>query len=1302
MRVVGLGLFLAFVVAAPAHATSGFVVSADGKPVPAVTIEIARPQAAAERHAVAIGLRKPTPPIARTTSGTDGSFNVKVDAAGIVQVSVRAEGFAPAALLATSDDDLVVISLDPVALRKGRVTSGGAPVKEALVVADDEHGQTLAVRTAADGTFSIPDPERWASRLTVLHPDYAMHQVSAAELSSLDFVMTPGAPLPGASVERADGSAATDFAYLAMNFPIATIHGDTRTILAATSRDQELSLELPGEMVIVRDRAAKKPIRTAATRIIEGTIRDPRGRALAGVPVVAWSERTQGTLAEGGDRSAISDTNGHYRIEVAGNARYEVIPYVAEIFQFDHTPADLRRAKSATLNFSARPVRFTTGVVTGDEGKPVAGAMVTMLTDRSPVVYAHFSTRWPIAITDAAGRYRLRSSEPPNPEMAGLADSAAVLPQIRAVAIVPGYAATTSEKFALNKVPSRIDIRLSRGLELAGRVTLADGQPVENASIVAAEARAGDENGALSVALSYNTLRAWTTSDKDGQFAIRVQDQPHTLGIWKEGFAGTNVSNVRAGDRNIVVTLDRGHTISGKLIGGTASTRSGQVTASSQNRDAFARTTVDGAGRFTIPNLPAGAYVVRYQDEQSYAEVIAQAPSDDVTLELPERRNLTGKVVDESGSPVATFSVSQRSENFYIPEPEAKSVTAESGEFSIAATVGECTVTVSSPGFGTSEQRVIVSEHTPPLTFVLKRARMVTGRVTDPSGAGIANVTIEVEDSNRNHAGTDESGEFTIDDADTAEFTLKARSRDHLTASTTVPAGSTETRVDIVVASGETISGRVVDPKGSGLSRTQVSLSPIGHEADFRFATSDAEGKFTAKGLAKGRYAIEARLAGVTATVEVDTAEAKPLVIVLKPSATGSIAGTVKVPPSVGWAQAFVVAQGTDGQQFATADSDGRFLVENVPAGDVAVTASVNNGNSQRSSRAVHVTVQPDQKAEVELTMDGGSTVRGSVTRDGIPAVGASIAFQSLVSDSMAWRTTADLHGSYVVEGLPPGDYEVTASSLTLRASRQFTVSGDSTTFDVAIEDHGITGLVVDSKGVGISDATVEILGPAGHHDSVEAKTAANGEFLLRTSDSFPIRLAASKSGFGPAIRTLDAQPSSPLIITLNSTAGLRVRLVASDTGAALSGYTAVRDSDGVEIPAAREERDGVMLLSLPGGSYKISASAAGYASRTVRAQVPLDGDLRIALSHGGTLVVLSHETATDLVKLVAPDGEEYVQCYCNGIATIRLKGKTTTIEHVQAGSYMLQILNASGGVTAQQPITIAENGKTIVDLERH
>jgi hypothetical protein len=1304
MRVVGPGLFLAFVVVSSASAMSGVIVSADGKPVPSATIEIARAQSAAERHAIAVGLRKSAPPIAHTTSGPDGSFSVKLDVTGIVQVNVRVDGFAPAAVLTTSDDDLVAVRLDPATMKKGRVTGGGAPVKGALVVVDDERGQTLAVRTAPDGTFSIPAPERWASRITILHPDYAIFQSGANELTSLNFAMTAGIPLPGVAIERADGSAATDYTYLVTSFPLATIHGDTRSVFATAVRDQELRVEIPGEMAIVLDRATKKPIRTAATKTIEGTIRDERGRALAGVPVVAWSEHMQGTLAEGAERSAISDANGRYRIEVAGSSRYIVMPYVAEVLQFKDASADLRRAKSATLNFSASVVRFTTGVVTGDEQKPVGGAMVTVLPDTVPVLYAHVGARgWPIAITDASGRYRLRATYPEGPDTAGsgLADTA-MLPKLRATAVVPGYAATTSEKFAMNKLPSRIDIRLSRGVELAGRVTLLDGQPVEGVSVVAAESRVAS-NGALAASLSSNALRAWTLSDKDGRFALHVQDQPHTLGVWKEGFAPSDVSDVHAGDRNVVVTLDRGHAISGKIRGGTASTKSGLVTASAQNREAFAQTTVDSSGRFTIPNLPSGTYVVRYQDEQGYAEVIAQAPSEDVSLELPERRNLTGKVVDEAGSPIASFSISQRSENFSSMDPSAEPITGESGEFSISATVGECTVTVSSPGFGTSEQRVIVSERTPPLTFVLKRARLVTGRVTNSSGAGISNVSIETDESQRsNYITTDDSGEFAIEDADTAEFTLKTRSDDYLATSATVPAGSTETRVDLVVPRGESLSGRVVDPKGSGVSRAQISVRPLNHEADFRFAISEADGTFTAKGLAKGRYSIEARLAGTTAAVEADISDGKPLLIVLKPSVTGSVSGTVKLPSSSGWSHIMILAQGTDGQQFARADRDGSFLVENVPAGDVAVMATVNSGNSQRSSRAVHVTVLPEQKAEVELSMEGGSTVRGTVTRDGSPAVGASVEFQSLVVDSMVWRATADLHGAYVVEGVAPGDYEVTATSLTLRVSRPFTVSGDSTTFDVRIEDHAITGHVVDSKGVGISDATVQILGPTGHHESVEAKTAANGEFLLRTSDSFPMRLAASKSGFGPVIRSLDAQPSSPLVVTLNSTAGLRVRLVASDSGAALTGYTAVRDSDGIEIPAAQEEqRDGVVLLSLPAGSYQVSASAAGYASRTVRAQVPLEGDLRIALSHGGSLVVISHDAATDLVKLVAPNGEEYVQCYCSGIATIRLKGKSTTIEHVQAGNYMLQILNGSGGVTTQQPITIVENGKTTVDLER-
>jgi hypothetical protein len=61
------------------------------------------------------------------------------------------------------------------------------------------------------------------------------------------------------------------------------------------------------------------------------------------------------------------------------------------------------------------------------------------------------------------------------------------------------------------------------------------------------------------------------------------------------------------------------------------------------------------------------------------------------------------------------------------------------------------------------------------------------------------------------------------------------------------------------------------------------------------------------------------------------------------------------------------------------------------------------------------------------------------------------------------------------------------------------------------------------------------------------------------------------------------------------------------------------------------------------------------------------------------------------------PNGEEYVRCWCNRIAEIRIEGAITGIENVAAGSYSF-VVSEKDGSTTSYPITVIEGG--VIELE--
>jgi hypothetical protein len=69
-------------------------------------------------------------------------------------------------------------------------------------------------------------------------------------------------------------------------------------------------------------------------------------------------------------------------------------------------------------------------------------------------------------------------------------------------------------------------------------------------------------------------------------------------------------------------------------------------------------------------------------------------------------------------------------------------------------------------------------------------------------------------------------------------------------------------------------------------------------------------------------------------------------------------------------------------------------------------------------------------------------------------------------------------------------------------------------------------------------------------------------------------------------------------------------------------------------------------------------------------------------------------------VRLIQPDGEEYVRCWCNGIAEIRLHGTRTRIENVTPGSYRIELVGEAGEVRAGPTVVVAEGAVATAVLE--
>jgi hypothetical protein len=189
-----------------------------------------------------------------------------------------------------------------------------------------------------------------------------------------------------------------------------------------------------------------------------------------------------------------------------------------------------------------------------------------------------------------------------------------------------------------------------------------------------------------------------------------------------------------------------------------------------------------------------------------------------------------------------------------------------------------------------------------------------------------------------------------------------------------------------------------------------------------------------------------------------------------------------------------------------------------------------------------------------------------------------------------------------------------------------------------------------------------------------------------------------SKKGYATALADLP-KSSSPAEVSLVRSEGAIVRLVDARDGRTLKGNVVARDDAGrvVANNGGETSADGTVTMPVVPGSYRFSASASSYGSQTVRATVPA-GEVRIALPRGGKLIVLSKNDVHGKARLIQPDGEEYVLCWCSGIADIVIKGRRTEIDAIAPGSYLLEV--ALDGAKPQRiPVSVIEGESMTVEM---
>jgi protocatechuate 3,4-dioxygenase beta subunit len=1287
----------------------GRVLDADGRPLVGARVEAFALESPDERGQ-RLADERPRTALGTVVTSPSGAFEL-TSAEPVMDVVATASGYAPACAR-LANGATFTFALRQAATSRGLVVSAGKPVAGALVVwtyDGEEIGQyELARRTGADGAYELPDPSAWANGVVAILKDHApltqpqrrlgMGSIPRLELGSgltvegrvLD---SAGRGVVGAQL-RVDGwpfgSSGAGGAFVLRHVP-----SGWTTLVARSAGAYGSTRPRPGALVV---RVVPQPR-------LDGVVRERQSsRPLAGAAVTLHST-TDGTAF-----AATTDVAGRFRIEAPEGRYYAGVTrpgYTAITSDtLEEAMVELRGAAAdARRDFELAPLRRVRGRVQDEEQRAIEGAFVTLTSKQQPRVYSTHGSSYfggDSAWTAADGTFDL--TFPPQEGSEG---------EWVAMALKPGLAMGVVDGLKARGQGAPLAITLTRGVELAGRVVDEAGAPIAGAAVLLAES--AGFTGSLSRWDARSGEDGWVRSDARGSFAVSVRPGAHELLVRAKGRAPRALHAYEpASGSPLSVVLEPAVEIRGRAVRADGAGVGGvQVYSWRALMGAPVVATTDDSGAFVLAGLAAGLYQVRASVEgRAFGEMLtAEAPATDVRIELKPAGRVEGRVTSSrTRQPVDRFTVTVESAqrggvdgDIRGSEFPTGAAGEEPGRFSVLdVPYGETAVVVMAPGFtGRRIPIVVSSDATPELEVALDPGFVLRGRASGEDADPLAGVQVSGGGEWYEHAAaqTNTQGEYELEGLPAGSFELTFQHEGYRSTRRTVDV-SRESRADVVLSRGVTVSGVVLSADGKAAAKAYVQASSSVAGADEGSVPADSSGRFSMSGLSPGRYTFTASSTdgGEAKAEDVDVEHTGPLRLVLTRARTAVLIGRViGLPPSAEDRFVFVEAKGDQGSDRGQVDATGAFRLEGVPTGAVRVSAVMTAGDgSMRSSRVSALEIVAGTESETVIEFANDITVSGTVVRDGLPAAGASVSFQSK-SGPLA-RALTDASGRYSVQGLEAGLYEVEVSGIDLSYQADHAVSATSE-LDIDATGAALAGSVADAaSGNPIDDAEVSLWRlDDSTHPTTTVRTNASGTFQARSVREGAYRLLTSKDGYGQDARPLELRrgAAEDVRVDLTPSEGLSVRVVDARDDRALEAVVAVRDM-AHQVVANRHSgvgTDGTLTIPLAPGPYLLSTSATGYGTATLQVNAPGHG-LRVPLTPGGTLVVESARELRGRLRLLGPDGEEYVRCWCNGIGGFDLDGHRTTAPNITPGSYRLELFDLAGRPIPAQPSVMIQEGR--------
>ncbi|MGE5716240.1 MAG: carboxypeptidase regulatory-like domain-containing protein, partial [Acidobacteriota bacterium] len=1008
--------------------------------------------------------------------------------------------------------------------------------------------------------------------------------------------------------------------------------------------------------------------------------------------------------------------------------------------------AGVNAGASAVANLALRRAATISGRVTDEKGQPVAGARVRINRDMGLRRMIRGAMANPAALlggqgvlTASDGSFRLRGLEPEKNLSLEAAKSG------YATARKPGLSVKTGETV------KDVALVVRQGIGAKGSVVDAKGQPVAGAEIRAVRREEGAMGGARMQMrlMGMNSDRPDAATGVDGSFALKgLEEGQYALTVTHDGFARKTVPSleVKASSENAwpPITLAAGAAIAGTVRDTAGTSVAGAqllaIDVGSGGRPQNGASDADGSFRMDgfaaerpiLVNVSAPGYATQQKN--------VTPPVSDLAIVMKSAGTVHGRVEDaDTKKPVTDFSVGRSGGRGGMGGIQIaiggrggdQSFQSEDGTFELTdVPAGKWTIRASAAGYRAAEVsgvEVGEGETKEGVVLSLKRGGGISGHVTDQRGASVANAAIAWHPAESQGGGmgamvarmigggaggsttSDADGRFQFDGLPDGRVTLTATHPDFVETSRDVDPAK-EPSVEVTLGSGASISGTVVGSDGStGIPGALVQLNEEGDTAGFGAGSestrTDGAGHFLFEHLTAGRFKVIATgNTGKSVARDVVVADNQQQGGVLVQMVTGTLVhGNVTGLAAGQRGGVRILASGTNYNDGTQTDDSGAYSLKDVPAGVVRIQATTSFLSGRSTAKTFEIPEGGEFQADIAF--EGVSRLSGRVTRGDRSL---SSLFVSAVPDTprgAAGRATTqtDDNGSYTLEGLEDGNYQVMVNGQGLSYRRAFTVSGD-TPGDIALPAISVTGTVTEA-GSGAPLEGVTVQAQTGRETQSftmkQGVTDSSGRYFIDDVDPGAYQLSARRSGYQARTQTVNvAGENVQSDFALDRGAGLGIQANDGLTGLPLRGISVLAFGAGGSVAysgsVSLDSTGRGEIASLAPGVYAVYVFSSGYSPRSFPSvQVP-SNMLPVSLTPGGRVEV--RPTVPVSGRIVDASGAIYLLGPYRLDGAVHPSPPVTVWENFAPGSYQLVVSGSDGD--RSYPFSVAEGRTTLLDVK--